>query len=143
VTVSVLNSALNCASPVVVGGQSICTATAPFTINVQPSFFQGETLAGGGFFNLGFFGTFDFASYNPLTVYHTTLGFEGILPGTDANRGIYLFDDASGHIWYTNPPLFPYIYDFALNAWLFYFGGNATKGGRSFYDFGSAAFIFL
>jgi uncharacterized protein (TIGR03437 family) len=135
VTVSVLNSALNCASPVIMAGQSVCTAAAPFTINVQPAFFQGETAAGDGFFNLTFFGTYDFASYSPLTIYHTTLGFEGIFTTTDVSRGIYLYDDASGHVWYTNPALFPNIYDFNVNAWLYYFGGNATKGGRSFYNF--------
>jgi uncharacterized protein (TIGR03437 family) len=139
VTVSVLNSSLNCASPALVAGQSVCTAVVPFTLDVQPSFFYGETSLGGGFFNLAFFGTYSFASYNPLTLYHTTLGFEGIFTTTDASRGIYLYDDASGHIWYTNPPLFPYIYDFSANAWLFYFGGNAAKGGRSFYNFGGAS----
>ncbi len=143
VTVSVLNSALDCASPVIVAGQSVCTATASFTMNVQPSFFQGETPAGGGFFNLASFGTYTFTSYNPVVVYHTTLGFEIVLPGTDVNRGIYLYDNASAHTWYTNPSLFPYVYDFNVNAWLYYFGGNAAQGGRSFYNFGSGTFIFL
>ncbi len=41
ITVSVLNSELGCASPVMVAGQSLCTAAVPFTINVQPIFFEG------------------------------------------------------------------------------------------------------
>jgi hypothetical protein len=37
------------------------------------------------------------------------------------------------------PALLPCFYDFTANAWLYYFGGNAMQGGRSFYNFGGAS----
>ena len=144
VTVSILASILNCASPVTVNNQSVCTATIPFTINVHSSFFQGETVVGGGFYNLPFFGEYAYFPGN-TAIYHTTLGEELIFPNTDSSRGIYFYDQDSGHIWYTNPATYPYIYDFNLNAWLFYFtnSGNGKVGTRSFYNFATGKFIFL
>jgi hypothetical protein len=143
VTVNVLASVLNCASPVTVNNQSVCSVTIPFTINAQSSFFQGETVVGDGFFNLPFFGTYAFFPGN-TAIYHTTLGEELIFPNTDSSRGIYFYDQNSGHIWYTNPSVYPNIYDFNLGSWLFYFTntGNGKVGTRSFYNYATGKFIF-
>jgi hypothetical protein len=141
VTVSVLNSLLNCPAAQVSGG--LCSVTVPFNLNIHSSFFQGETLlsGGSGFYNLtsglnGFFGTY---AYFPsqLAIYHTTLGIELLFTNTDANRGIYTYDVSSGDIWYTSPTLYPFIYDFTTSQWLEYQvnTGNGTKGSRSFYSF--------
>jgi hypothetical protein len=111
----------------------------------HPSFFNGESLitGGGGFYTLGFFGTY---AYFPtaLAIWQTTLGEELIFytPG-DNSDGIYFYDVDSTHIWYTNPGSYPNIYDFNLGTWLFYEGnGNTTKGSRQFYDYATKAFIF-
>ncbi len=143
ITVSVLNSLLNCPAAQVSGTPAMCTVTVPFTINVHPSFFQGETSIGGGFYTLPGFGTY--AYFPSLTaIYHTTLGEESIFPVTDSTKGIYFYDFASGHIWYTNPADYPNIYDFSLGSWLFYetASGNGTKGSRQFYNYTTKAFFF-
>jgi hypothetical protein len=145
ITVSVLNSELNCPAAQVstVAGQVVCTVSVPFNINVHSSFFQGETSIGGGFWNLPFFGTYAYFP-NQLEIYHTTLGEELLFTTTDANRGIYMVDVPSGDIWYTSPSLYPYFYDFTANAWLYYYTntGNGTKGSRSFYNFTTKTFMF-
>jgi hypothetical protein len=143
VTVSVLNSLVNCPAAQVSGTPAVCTVTIPYTINVHPSFFQGETSIGGGFYTLPGFGTY--AYYPSLTaIYHTTLGEESIFPVTDSTRGIYFFDFDSAHIWYTNPAVYPNVYDFTLGTWLFYetASGNGTKGSRQFYNYTTKAFFF-
>jgi hypothetical protein len=135
ITVSVLNSLLNCPAAQVTG--TLCTVTVPFTLNVHPSFFQGETSIGGGFYTLPNFGTY---AYFPsqTAIYHTTLGIESFFSITDANRGLYMTDQATQQIWYTSPTLFPYIYDFGtvaapLNEWIQYSGvGSGTAGTRVF-----------
>ncbi len=48
------------------------------------------------------------------------MGYEFISPGT-ATGSAFLFDLSTGHWWYTSQSLFPYLYDFTLNAWLYYF----------------------
>jgi len=137
VTVSVLNSLLNCPAAQVSGTPALCTVTVPFTLNVHPSFFQGETSIGGGFYTLANFGTY---AYFPsqTAIYHTTLGIESFFPVTDASRGLYMDDQATQQIWYTNPAVFPYIYDFGTAAaplaeWMQYSGvGKGTIGTRVF-----------
>ena len=41
---------------------------------------------------------------------------------------VYLWDLSSGHWWYTNSGLFPYLYDFTLNAWIYYFPDTKNAG---------------
>jgi hypothetical protein len=137
VTVSVLNSLLNCPAAQVSGTPALCTVTIPYTLDVHPSFFQGETSVGGGFYSLPGFGTY---AYFPsqTAIYHLTLGIESFFSVTDANKGLYMTDQATQQIWYTTPTVFPYIYDFGTQAvplqeWMQYSGvGSATIGTRVF-----------
>jgi len=143
VTVSVLNSLVNCPAAQVSGTPALCTVTIPYTINVHPSFFQGETAIGGGFYTLPGFGTYTYLT-GLNVIYHTQLGQLGLIPVTDASRGIYFYDFITTHTWYTNPADFPYIYDFAFPSWLYYYvgSGNGTAGSRSFYEFLTSKIIF-
>jgi hypothetical protein len=145
VTVSAPQSALNCvASATVTVSGGTCSVTVTFNLNVHPSFFQGEVSVGSGFYYLGFLGYYTYTP-NQLFIYQTTLGYEGILQGTDSSRGIYLWDNDSGHIWYTSPSEYPYIYDFTLGSWLYYYTntGNGTAGSRMFYEFLTGKIISL
>ena len=71
----------------------------------------------------------------------------------DGSDGVYLYDFASSDFFYTSPAgaiPFPYLYDFNLNAVLYYFpdsdqtdnpGRYNTDGTRYFYDFATGEVI--
>ena len=80
------------------------------------------------------FGHYSYSTY-PL-VYEYYLGYEYTFP---TNGGVYLYDYSSGHFWYTQSSYFPFIYDFGLNAFLYYYQANTPH--RHFYDFGTNAII--
>lgn len=80
------------------------------------------------------FGYYSFAQGSASTasawLYHANLGYEYVLPGGSAGAE-YFYDLASKHWWYTSPSLFPYIYDFSLNSWIFYFANTQSPGQYS------------
>jgi hypothetical protein len=119
----------------------------------HPAFFSGETAAGGGVYYLAFsngnpFGYYSYDSGGNY-IYHSDAGWEYYVDASDANNGIYLYDFASGHWWYTSPTFpFPYLYDFTLGAVLYYYPdttrtGHYTTSPRYFYDFGTDEIITL
>src|SRR6266403_17114 len=118
----------------------------------HPAFFNGETALGGGFYYLQFpngtpFGYYSYLS-NQNFIYHIDLGFEYLLDANDANHGIYFYDFASSSFFYTSPTLFPDLYDFSLNAWLYYLPdasnpGRYTHNPRWFYNFATGQWINL
>jgi streptogramin lyase len=63
-------------------------------------------------------------------LYHVDLGYEYVTAG-DANGDLYFYDLASGHWWYTSSSLFPYLYDFTVNSWLYYFPNTKSPGHYS------------
>jgi hypothetical protein len=94
------------------------------------SFFTGSVNGGGGTQYLQFSNGSTFGYYGFLGggwMYHVDLGYEYVSP--DNAPEVYLYDLASGHWWYTNTSTFPYLYDFTLNAWIYYFP-NTTSPGR-------------
>jgi Trypsin-like peptidase domain len=118
----------------------------------HPPFFNGETALGGGFYYLQFANGTPFGYYSYLFdqnfIYHIDLGFEYLLDANDANHGIYFYDFASSSFFYTSPTLFPDLYDFSLNAWLYYLPdvnnpGRYTHNPRWFYNFAAGQWITL
>ena len=118
----------------------------------HPSFFTGETALGGGWFYLQFANGTPFGYYSYLSdqnfIYHLDLGFEYFFDANDVNHGIYFYDFASSSFSYTSPTLFPDLYDFSLNAWLYYLPdasnpGHYTHTPRWFYNFASGQWITL
>jgi len=84
------------------------------------------------------FGYYSFDGYP--WIYHDDLGYEFFIDAQDGQAGAYLFDFDSGGFFYTSPTLFPYLYDFTLNAWLFYYSdpnnpGHYTSNPRVFYNY--------
>src|SRR6202007_1321205 len=61
--------------------------------------------------------------------------------------GIYFYDNASTHFFYTSPSFpFPYLYDFSLNTVLYYYPdphnpGHYTTNPRYFYNFATGQII--
>ncbi len=70
------------------------------------------------------FGYYNYPSSSIL--YHYDLGFEAFMPSTAGQ--IYFYDFASGHWWYTSSSLFPYLYDFSLNTFIYYFPDPKNAG---------------
>jgi hypothetical protein len=118
----------------------------------HPAFFNGEIALGGGWYYLQFpnstpFGYYSYLS-DPHFIYHIDLGFEYVFDPNDANHGIYFYDFASSSFFYTSPTLFPYLYNFSLNAWLYYLPdvanpGRYTHNPRWFYNFATGQWITL
>ena len=112
---------------------------------LRPAFFNGEIALGGGWYYLQFANGTPFGYYSYLPdqnfIYHIDLGFEYLFDANDANHGIYFYDFASSSFFYTSPSTFPYLYDFSLNAWLYYLRG--THNPRWFYNFATGQWITL
>jgi hypothetical protein len=131
------------------------TATAtptPTPTPTHPPFFNGEIALGGGWYYLQFANGTPFGYYSylpdPNYIYHIDLGFEYLFDANDANHAIYFYDFASSSFFYTSPSAFPYLYDFSLNAWLYYLSdannpGRYTHNPRWFYNFATSQWINL
>lgn len=128
---------------------------------IHPSFFNGEISLNNGVYYLAFvnsttnnstnvvtttntFGYYSYVSF-PL-FFHFDLGYEYFFDANDGHGDAYFYDFASQHFFYTGPKLWPYIYDFTLNDWLYYFEdpnieGRYQNNSRPFYNFGTGQFI--
>jgi len=81
------------------------------------------------------FGHYTYNAY-PL-VYEYNLGYEYTFDA--GGGGVYLYDYSSGHFWYTQASYFPFVYDFTLQAFLYYYNVNTPH--RHFYDFNTSTII--
>jgi streptogramin lyase len=118
-------------------------------IALPPPFFNGQVSNPNGVDYLQFpdgnvFGYYTL-QYFPY-VYHFDMGFEYFIDANDGQGGVYFYDFTSTHFFYTSPTLFPYLYDFSLNAWLYYYPdtsnpGHYTTNPRYFYNFGTSSII--
>jgi uncharacterized repeat protein (TIGR02543 family) len=106
------------------------TVTANFTATAgHPAFFSGEDFLSGIVYYLQFpdsnlFGYYEYLSSSIL--YHFDMGYEAFIPGSGGS--IYFYDFGSGHWWYTSSSLFPYIYDFSLGTFIYYFPSATNPG---------------
>jgi len=106
-------------------------ATVAHAFLLTPTDSFGGAFAGTNLKLSPWFGYYTFASY-PL-IYQYSLGYEYVFP---AGSGVYLYDYTSGHFWYTQSNYFPFIYDFSLNCYLYYYPGNGHP--RYFYKFSAS-----
>jgi hypothetical protein len=110
---------------------STASATWSFTTarSSHPLFFTGEIAVGSGIYYLQFPTGNPFGYYAYLSntiIYHVDMGYEGVV---DAPPGAaYMYDFLSGHWLYTTSTLFPYLYDFTLKAWIYYFPNTKSPG---------------
>ena len=126
------------------------------------SFFSGEVNLGsqvcylalpngspfGYYSQLGTYLTDSFGSSYGSYLYHFNMGYEYAVNALDSKGGVYLYDFASQTWFYTSPSFpFPYLYDFKLNAVLYYYpdannpGRYNTDGVRFFYNFATGQII--
>jgi hypothetical protein len=127
------------------------TPTATATPGLHPAFFSGEVSLGNGVYYLQFPNGTPFGYYSYLTdphwIYHFDMGFEYWFDANDGQSGIFFYDFASNHFFYTSPSFpFPYLYDFSLNTVLYYFPdlnrpGHYTTNPRYFYNFATGQII--
>ncbi len=122
------------------------------TVGTNPAFFNGETALGGRWYYLQFPNGTPYGYYSYLPdqnyIYHLDLAFEYLIDANDANHGIYFYDFVSSSFFYTSPSDFPYLYDFSLNAWLYYLPdasnpGRYSHNPRWFYNFATGQWITL
>ncbi len=134
-----------------VGGNAASVTT--FALATPPPaapFFSGQAELNGGFYYLAFpngipFGYYTFEFFPFL--YHDDLGFEYFVNANDGQSGAYLYDFKLGTFLYTNPTLFPYLYNYATNSFFYYYpdtnrAGHYTTNPRVFYNFGNGQFVF-
>jgi uncharacterized repeat protein (TIGR01451 family) len=133
VTVSPSASAILVNSVSVAGGglppASATDSTEILFPFASSAFFTYQTSLGSGIYYVGLPDGSLFGYYSYLGggwIFHFDLGYEYVSPGNGTD--LYLFDLSSGHWWYTNGSLFPYLYDFSLNAWLYYFPNSKDPG---------------
>ena len=106
------------------------TVTANFSLSSgHPLFFAGEGLLSGGDYYLQFpngnlFGYYSYVSSSIL--YHFDMGYEAYVAA--AGSSIYFYDFASGHWWFTSASQFPYLYDFTLSTWIYYYPDTMNAG---------------
>ena len=117
-----------------------------------PTFFTGEVYLGNGVYYLQFpdgnpFGYYSYLG-DPHYIFHDDLGYEYVFDANDGKSGVYLYDFASNDFFYTSPTFpFPYLFDFGLNAVLYYYpdpnnpGRYNTNGVRYFYDYATGQTI--
>jgi hypothetical protein len=63
-----------------------------------------------------------------ISMYHYDLGWEAVIDANDGSSGVWLYDYTSEHWWYTNPAVFPDLYDSTLGAWLYYNPDTSDSG---------------
>jgi hypothetical protein len=119
----------------------------------QATFFTGaQPLSNGVYYlqlpNGNIFGYYSYLPNAANYIYHFDMGYEYVVDANDGG-GVYFYDFASSHWWYTGRSYpFPYIYDFGLNAYLYYYAdannaGHYTTNPRYFYDFTTSQIIQL
>ncbi|HZV35965.1 MAG TPA: hypothetical protein VFB72_15425, partial [Verrucomicrobiae bacterium] len=121
-----------------------------FCYSVAPApFFTGEKALGNNWYYLssgpnnifGYFSLIDFPY-----VYHQDLGWEYFIAAGDAQHGGYFYDFTDEAFFYTEPAIFPYIYDFKANAWMYYLPlsgspGRFTSNPRWFYNYSTQSWV--
>jgi hypothetical protein len=115
--------------------QTIFVALTVSAPPVADAFFTGEQPLGTLFYlqfqdgnPFGYYGFLEGSASTPSAwLYHFDLGYEYVTGG-DANGDLYFYDLESNHWWYTSSSLFPFLYDFTLNSWIYYFPNTQSPG---------------
>ena len=99
----------------------------------QTAFFQGAVALSNGVYYLTLPGGNIFGYYSilpdPNYIYHFDMGYEYVFDAGDGHGGVYLYDFASSHWWYTSRTYeFPYVYDFSLSSVLYYYPDATERG---------------
>jgi hypothetical protein len=108
---------------------ALYTTATTVTLTISPAPFFAGSLPAGSMLSLQFPSGIPFGYYaytGGAWVFHLDLGYEYVVPANDASNGIYMYDLRSTHWFYTTPGSFPYLYDFTLRTWLYYFPASGV-----------------
>ena len=118
---------------------------------VPAAFFNGAAQLSDNYYYLALPNGNVFGYYNVNAypyIFHADMGFEYVFDANDGKSGVYLYDFKSGDFFYTSPSFpFPYLYDFNLDAVLYYYpdpsnpGHYNTNSVRCFYDYATGQII--
>jgi hypothetical protein len=121
----------------------VVPGTTPLFDDSPAPFFAGEASLGSNWYYLdtspnNIFGYYNMA-YFPY-VYHLDMGWEYYIDSGNSNHGAYFYDFSDGAFFYTEPGMFPFIYDFSVNAWMYYLPQSGstdryTSNPRWFYNY--------
>jgi uncharacterized repeat protein (TIGR03803 family) len=105
-------------------GGTLFQLTLPPPAQTTPPFFTGQYYFGDNWYYLGpqggnQYGFGYYMGYYFPIIWHLDLGWEYYVDAGNANHGAYFYDFADNVFFYTEPGLFPNLYDFKLNAWLY------------------------
>ena len=106
--------------------------------SVNPNPFADDPDVGGGWRQTEWLGYVN-DTFFPW-VYHTRHGWFFVVPENESGN-IFLHDLASATWWFTTEKVFPNVYDFTRNGWIYYIEG--TSNPREFVDLGNGKFFTL
>ena len=106
--------------------------------SVNPNPFADDPDVGGGWRQTEWLGHVN-DTFFPW-VYHTRHGWFFVIPENESGN-IFLHDLASESWWFTTEEVFPNVYDFTRNGWIYYIEG--TSNPREFVDLGNGNFFTL
>ena len=139
ITPALATLVFNPSNRVVTASNSSSSTNSTNSTNVNftttaPAFFSGEARLSNDYFWLSFtnntnaFGYYTFIDFP--TFYHIDLGYEYFFDDTNNVGNAYFYDFQSTHFFYTGRTLWPYLYDFNLSEWLYYFPNQSEGAGR-------------
>jgi hypothetical protein len=89
------------------------------------------------------FGWYAHAAMNPGWIYHLEHGnLYTLVDEASGQNGFYLFDADIGYLW-SHETLYPYLYAFERDEWLYYLLGSGLGESRWFYGYNSGWFSLI
>ena len=116
--------------------------TPPSQTFFSPQSPLGPDANGYPVYYLDYFGTYTYDPSDDTYVYKYDFGWLYYFGGSgdvSGNNDAYFYDFETDDVFYTSPSLYPYIYSFNLNTFLYYFEGSQP---REFYDFGTDSYLY-
>ena len=105
----------------------------------SPATYLGDDSDDNPVYYLDYFDTFTYDPTDQTYVYKYNFGWLYDFGGSDTDAtDVYLYDFVEDDVLYTSSDLYPYIYSFNLNTFLYYFEGSQP---REFYNFDTDSYF--
>ncbi len=115
--------------------------TPPSATFFSPQYYLGDDANDYPVYYLDYFDTYTYDLSDSTYVYKYNFGWLYYFGGSgpSGNDDAYFYDYEADDVFYTSPDLYPYIYSFNLDTYLYYFEGSEP---REFYDFSTDAYLY-
>jgi len=121
----------------------------PSAMPSMPAFFDGGMSMGGGMYYMTCTDKNPFGYYSLSFMpwlYHFDMGWEYFIDAGNSAHGGFMWDQKMGVSFYTEPDIFPFMYNFGKGAWYYYapdpnMSGHYSTNPRWFYDFGANKWV--